>query len=91
MSDSSSLSVSVPSAFKLEEALRDAVQHVYRTGNLEDLTVKRVRKAAEEQLGLEVDYFKNDPSWKENSKSIIQSEVARTLYRYVLSFADLLG
>ena len=76
MSDSSSsLSTSTPSDSSLEKALRDAVRHVYETGRLENLTVKRVRKVAEERLDLEEDYFKNNSSWKEKSKTIIQSEV----------------
>ena len=78
-SDSSSLSDAMPSNSVLEDALRNAVQKIYRSRNLEDLTVKRVRRAVEKQLVLEDDYFKNDSFWKEKSKSIILSEVVGAL------------
>ena len=60
---------------QLESALRSAVRRCYKSKDLESLTVKRVRKAAEEKIGLEEDFFKNDDRWKEKSKSVIQSEV----------------
>ena len=80
MSDSSSLSDAMPSSSVLEDALRDAVQKIYRSRNLEDLTVNRVRRAVEKQLVLEDDYFKNDSFWKEKSKHIILSEVVGALF-----------
>lgn len=58
----------------LENALRAKVQQIFRLGNLDELTVKRVRRAVEAELGLEVDYFK-DEVWREKSKIIIGSEV----------------
>lgn len=58
----------------LENALRAKVQQIFRLGNLDELTVKRVRRAVETELGLEVDHFK-DGGWRERSKSIIESEV----------------
>ena len=76
MSDSS-LSESAPSTAVLEQALRNAVKDVYRSGNLDNLTVKRIRKAVEVDLELGDDFFKNDPAWKEESKTIIQTEVVR--------------
>ena len=76
MSDSS-LSDGAPSAAVLEQALRNAVRGVYRSGDLDNLTVKRIRKAVEADLDLPDDFFKNDPAWKEESKIIIQSEVVR--------------
>ena len=76
MSDSS-LSDGAPSAAVLDQALRNAVREVYRNGDLDNLTVKRIRKAVEADLGLPDDFFKNDPAWKEESKIIIQSEVVR--------------
>ena len=77
MSDSS-LSSASPSQSTLEQALRLAVQRVYKLGNLEELTVKRVRSAAEKDLDLEDGFFKSDETWKERSKNVIQSEVVRT-------------
>ena len=60
---------------QLESILRSIVRNCYKNKDLESLTVKRVRKAAEEKLALEEDFFKNDERWKEKSKSVIQSEV----------------
>ncbi|MCJ1270051.1 hypothetical protein MMC22_009945 [Lobaria immixta] len=74
MSDSSLSSVT-PSQAALEQALRNAVERVYKLGNLEELTVKRIRAAAEQDLDLEEGFFKTDSTWKEKSKDIIQSEV----------------
>ena len=73
----SSLSDPPASEETLENALRSAVRSVYRKGDLEDLTLKRLRKAAEQDLGLESDFFKNDATWKIRSKSVIESEVVR--------------
>ena len=69
------LKMSVPSDAKLERALREAVRDVYRNGDLENLTVKRIRKVVQEKLALEEDFFKSNDQWKEESKSVIQSEV----------------
>lgn len=76
MSDSS-LSDSAPSTAALKQALRDAVREVYRSGDLDNLTIKRIRKSVEANLDLQDDFFKNDPAWKEKSKNIIQAEVVR--------------
>lgn len=74
MSDSSR-SDGAPSRTVLKQALRNAVKDVYRSGDLDNLTVKRIRKSVEVDLALADDFFKNDPEWKEESKNIIQSEV----------------
>jgi len=73
MSDSS-LSDPSPSDATLEQALRDVVKKIFQNGNLDQLTLKRVRKAAEEDLALS-DFFKQDPKWKDKSKAVIESEV----------------
>ena len=82
----SSLSSGVPTDAILERALRNAVQQVYETGNLENLTIKRIRKSAEEDLELQDDFFKNDFAWKDKSKTVIQSEVVRV--RAICSHPD---
>ena len=74
MSDSS-LSDSTLSEGVLEQALRNAVREVYRSGDLDDLTIKRIRKSVEVDLDLQDDFFKTNPAWKERSKNVIQSEV----------------
>ena len=81
MSSDSFLSDGPPSDATLEQALRQAVQNVYKRGDLEQLTVKRIRKAAEEDLDLEDGYFKQDTTWKVKSKAIIESEVVRDAIR----------
>jgi len=75
MSGSESLSDSPPSDAALKEALQSVVQEIYVTRKVEDLTVKRVRIAVEKRLGLQKDFFKDHPVWKDMSKDIIQAEV----------------
>ena len=75
MSDSSLSGIDAPTDATLEQALRNAVQKVYKKGNTDDLTVRRIRKAVEEDLDLQDGFFKNDPIWNTKSKSVIQSEV----------------
>ena len=72
----SSLSDAIPSETVLERALRDVVQAVYSSGNMAELTVKRVRKAAEDALKLDDGFFKEE-HWKDRSKHIIEDEVVR--------------
>ena len=73
----SSLSSATPSHATLEQALRDTVQQVFQSGNLDELTIRRVRTATEKRLDLEDGFYKNDPLWKEESKITIESEVVR--------------
>jgi hypothetical protein len=68
-----------PSNARLEQALRDAVRAIHETKNLENLTVKRIRKAAEEKLGLEENFFKGSSTWKERSQNIITNEVVSSV------------
>ena len=81
MSDASSLSASLPTHAELEQALKNVVHDIYKSGDLENLTVKRVRKAAEENLDLEEGFFKNDKTWKDKSKDVILSEVVRAVQK----------
>ncbi|KAJ5703843.1 hypothetical protein N7493_010981 [Penicillium malachiteum] len=67
--------VSVPSDQKLEKGLRDEVAGIFKMGNMEELTVKRVRLATEKKLGLTEGYFKQTEDWKARSEEIIKSEV----------------
>ena len=71
----SSLSSATPSHATLEQALRDTVKQVFQAGNLDELTIRRVRVATEKKLDLEDGFYKNDPVWKDESKRIIESEV----------------
>lgn len=71
-----------PSEDAMEKALRDAVARIYHEGHMEDLTVKRVRGAAEKALGLDEGFFKGDPALKGRSDGIIKDEVVRMLFIY---------
>ncbi len=71
-----------PNDATLEQTLRDAVQNVYKSGNLENLTVRRIRKSVEDDLNLEEDFFKTDDTWTSKSKLVIQAEVVRVDYRW---------
>ena len=63
----------MPTDSALETGLRDAVRSLYDDP---DLSIKRVRAKAEEDLGLESGFFKGD-SWKEKSKEIIEDQFER--------------
>ncbi|RDW86753.1 putative transcriptional regulator [Aspergillus mulundensis] len=64
-----------PSDKKLEQTLRETVATIFKTGKTEDLTVKRVRLAAEKALQLEDGFFKSNGDWKAKSDRIIKDEV----------------
>ncbi|KAH8693959.1 putative transcriptional regulator [Talaromyces proteolyticus] len=61
---------------RLAKGLRDTVARVYESGNLQELTVKRVRLATETALGLEEGFFKGHEQWKAKSETIIKEEAA---------------
>ena len=87
-----SLSNDKPPNATIEQALRHAVQSVYQNGNLEDLTVKRIRKSTEKDLDLPEDFLKTDHRWKEKSKVVIQSEVVGEQFIAIFApLADSLG
>jgi hypothetical protein len=74
-SDSDSVaSATVPSDKVLEKGLRDAVATIFKTGKEEELTIKRVRLAAEKALDLEQGFFRGDARWKAESDRIIREE-----------------
>ncbi|EEQ88447.1 transcriptional regulator [Blastomyces dermatitidis ER-3] len=77
-SDSDSLSsVGIPSDDVLEKGLRDTVAAIFKKGNLEQLTVKRVRAATEKALTLDEGFYKNDEVWKAKSDRIIKQEAEK--------------
>lgn len=82
MSDSESdqpLAGSRPSDCDLTKALRDVVGDVFASGKMEELTVKRVRLAAEKKLKIEEGFFKGDGEWKARSDQVIKDEVVSDL------------
>ncbi|TID22412.1 transcriptional regulator [Venturia nashicola] len=64
----------IPEDPKIEETLRAIVARLYTSGDHSELTVKRVRKAAEVELDLPDDYLKDNATWKSKSKNIIADE-----------------
>jgi DEK C terminal domain len=72
MSDSE-LSDVGPSDDVLEQELRQVVRGIVKSGKLEELTVKRVRAAAEKNLGVDEGFYKRE-AWKDRSKTIIEYE-----------------
>ena len=78
MTDSSLSDAPTRSDGEIVQALQDTVRDVYKEGNLEELTVKRIRKAVEVALGLQDGFFANNKTWKDKSKRIVVSEVVRT-------------
>jgi hypothetical protein len=74
MSDSEA-SVSLPSNAKIEQGLRKVIARFFQSGDLENLTLKRVRKATEDELDLPEDFFRVNDAWKEKSKVFITAEV----------------
>jgi hypothetical protein len=64
-----------PSEAAIASKLRDVVIAIHRTGKTEDLTVKRVRARAEQELALEDGFFKTDASWKQKSQDQIVDAV----------------
>jgi hypothetical protein len=73
MSDSEG-DVEIPSDSIIEQTLRAIVARLYKSGDHEELTVKRVRKAAEIELDLPDDFLKENRTWKVKSKDIIADE-----------------
>lgn len=59
---------------RLEKGLRGTVAGIFRSGKLEELTVKRVRLATETTLGLEEGFFKAHEEWKSRSETVIKEE-----------------
>lgn len=61
----------------IQAALLEIVETRLGAGEYGSLTLKRVRAAAEEKLGLPPDYLKNHSMWKDRSKKLVTDEVVR--------------
>lgn len=72
-SDSELFNPAPPSDVILEKTLRDIV----RKAEVDPITVKRVRAAAEQRLGLDENFFKSHNEWNEKSKDIIEAAFVR--------------
>ncbi|KAF4301575.1 hypothetical protein GTA08_BOTSDO10798 [Botryosphaeria dothidea] len=66
----------LPPDAKIEQALRRLVRDLWLAGDHDNLTVKRIRKSAEEQLRLPDDFFRDDSTWKDRSKTVITDQVS---------------
>ena len=73
MSDSEN-DIAIPNDFKIEQTLRAIVARLYKAGDHGELTVKRVRTAAEIKLELPDGFLKENQDWKSRSKDIIADE-----------------
>ncbi|KAH0543318.1 hypothetical protein FGG08_002381 [Glutinoglossum americanum] len=77
MSDSElsslSSSPSTPSNATLATTLCNVAKRIFNS-DLSNLTVKRVRSAAEEQLKLAEGFFREHPEWRGKSKEIVKAE-----------------
>jgi hypothetical protein len=78
MSDSES-DISIPKDSAIEKTLRAIVARLYKAGNHDELTVKRVRKAAELELELPDGFLKENERWKVKSKDTIADEHVRVM------------
>ncbi|KAH9874135.1 hypothetical protein IAQ61_004764 [Plenodomus lingam] len=74
MSDSDQ---NLPSEAAIATKLRDIVIAIHKSGNTDDLTVKRVRARAEKELGLDDGFFKTNPVWKQKSQEQIVEAVEK--------------
>ena len=74
-SSSQSVNEQPPSDNAIEETLRGCVAAAFKNGTVHELTVRQIRTEAEEILGLDNRFFKNDSQWKTKSDHIIKEEV----------------
>jgi hypothetical protein len=80
----------VPAETILVSALKTAVQRVFKSGKLDNLTVKRIRELVEKDLKLENGFFKNDDTWKDKSKQIIGDEAVSKFRDFVIDMHRLM-
>jgi hypothetical protein len=71
----SDIETDMPSEAAISQKLRDIVVALHKTGNSDDLTVKRVRTRAETELSLPPGFLKTNPDWKQKSQSAIVDAV----------------
>ncbi len=67
-----------PDGASIESTVRDIVRDLFRAGDFESLTVKRVRSQAEEALGLDAGWFNGHAEWKDRSAKCIHEEAVRS-------------
>lgn len=70
----------LPSDAAISNTLRDVVLAIHKSGKHEDLTVKRVRTRAEQELGLADGFFKTHETWKQKSNDVIVEAVSTHAY-----------
>lgn len=62
---------------RIKRKLRAIVTSCFVRKDFENLTIKRVRREAEQALDLDEGFFKNDSVWDYQSKSVVNDEVVR--------------
>lgn len=70
-----------PSEAAILKKLQDVVISLHKSGNTDDLTVKRVRTRAEEALDLPAGLLKSS-DWKQKSQNAIMEAVVSTCTRF---------
>ena len=71
-----------PDEATITSKLRDIVIAIHKSGKTDDLTVKRVRARAENELGLDEGFFKTDATWKAKSQETIVDAVVGSSNEY---------
>ena len=73
--------MSSPPPIAIESIIHDIIAELYRTNKLEEITVKRVRTAAEQELSLEPGWFKSHAEWRNRSKNFIAEEAVNRHFK----------
>lgn len=74
---------SIPPDEAVDNALRNAVTNTFRTGKLEELTVRRMRSAAEGALGLQEGFLRGNAVWKKRSDRVVKGEVEVVCFVFI--------
>jgi hypothetical protein len=69
----------LPGDARIENALRDAVISIFKSGDSDELTVRRVRITAAKELFIPAEFLKGG-TWNTKSKGIIHDQVVCLLW-----------
>ncbi|KAH9820412.1 HIRA-interacting protein 3 [Teratosphaeria destructans] len=69
----------IPDHATIEHCLRRVVRHAFKADV--DITVKKARAQAEDELGLAPGFFRDAPAWKARSKHVIEAAAAAAAAR----------
>jgi hypothetical protein len=68
--------IDIPPPSEIEATFRAIIRSLYEADDLDNLTVKRIRAAAEDQLDLPAGFLRDNAEWKERSKKYIEAQAA---------------